>query len=149
MKRDDFAVLLAEDDEHDVLAIRRAWKRLGMGRPLQIVNDGEACLDHLYRRGAVAAEAPPPNLLLLDLHMPKLGGVETLAAIRADARFLDLPVVMLTTSKAEEDRARSYASGANAYLVKPAGFENLVEALNAINQFWALVALPETDNGKN
>jgi CheY-like chemotaxis protein len=151
MSSEDFVVLLAEDDEHDVVAIRRAWKRLAMGRPLQIVNDGEACLDYLYRRGIYAEEsqAPTPNLLLLDIHMPKLGGVETLAAIRADERFLNLPVIMLTTSKAEEDRARSYATGANAYLVKPVGFENLVGALKAINQFWALVARSETDNGKD
>lgn len=140
--RDDFVVLVAEDDEHDVIAIKRAWRTLGIANPLVIVNDGEACLDYLFRRGNYAT-ATLPGLLLLDLHMPRRDGLETLRAIRADARTARLPVVILTTSKAEEDRVRSYDMGANAYVVKPVGFENFTLALNSIHEFWKLVERPE------
>ena len=136
-KRDDFVVLVAEDDEHDIVAIRRAWRKLDIGNPLVIVNDGEACLDYLFKRGEHAA-ATMPGLLLLDLHMPRLDGLSTLRAIRADATTARLPVVILTTSKAEEDRLRSYDSGANAYIVKPVGFENFTSAMRTIHEFWNL-----------
>lgn len=141
-QRDDFFVLLAEDDEHDIIAIKRAWRTLGIPNPLAIVNDGEACLDYLFRRGDYV-NATLPGLLLLDLHMPRRDGLETLRAIRADARTARLPVVILTTSKAEEDRLRSYDFGANAYIVKPVGFENFTAAMRTIHAFWKLVERPE------
>lgn len=138
-RRDDFVVLVAEDDAHDIVAIRRAWRRLGIANPLTIVNDGEACLDYLREH---AAGAELPGLLLLDLHMPRLDGLGTLRAIRANAATAHLPVVILTTSKAEEDRVRSYALGANAYIVKPVGFENFMAALRTIHEFWHLAERP-------
>lgn len=143
--QDDFVVLVAEDDEHDIVAIRRAWRTLGIRNPLAIVHDGEACLDYLARRGEYA-DAPQPGLLLLDLHMPRLDGLETLRAIRADPATARLPVVILTTSKAEEDRLRSYDLGANAYIVKPVGFENFTMALRTIHEFWKLVERPEVNH---
>ncbi len=142
IQRDDFVVLVAEDDEHDVIAIKRAWRTLGIANPLVIVNDGEACLDYLFGRGEHAT-ATLPGLLLLDLHMPRRDGLETLRAIRADTATARLPVVILTTSKAEEDRLRSYDLGANAYIVKPVGFENFTAALRTIHEFWKLVERPE------
>lgn len=141
-QRDDFIVLLAEDDAHDVIAIKRAWRTLAIPNPLVIVNDGEACLDYLFGRGEYA-KATLPGLLLLDLHMPRRDGLETLRAIRADATTSRLPVVVLTTSKAEEDRLRSYDLGANAYIVKPVGFENFTAAMRTIHAFWKLVERPE------
>lgn len=141
-QRDDFVILVAEDDEHDIVAIRRAWRTLGIHTPLSIVHDGEDCLAYLFRRGAYAT-ATPPGLLLLDLHMPRLDGPGVLRAIRADPATARLPVVILTTSKAEEDRARCYDLGANAYIVKPVGFENFAAALRAIHEFWKLVERPE------
>ena len=144
MSDKDFVVLMAEDDEHDVIATRRAWKANRMLNPLYIVNDGEECLDYLYHRGAYrdAASAPHPGILLLDINMPKMDGLETLKAIRESDEFRHLPVIMLTTSQAEEDRLKSYAFGANAYIVKPIGFENFSEAIRTINLFWKLVELP-------
>lgn len=142
-RRDDFVVLVAEDDEHDIVAIRRAWRSLGIRNPLVIVHDGEACLDYLFGRGEYAT-APRPGLVLLDLHMPRLDGLGTLRAIRAEPGTARLPVVILTTSKAEEDRLCSYDLGANAYIVKPLGFEKLTAALRTIHEFWNLAERPET-----
>ena len=145
-RRDDFVVLVAEDDEHDIVAIRRAWRTLGIGNPLVIVNDGEACLDYLFGRGEYA-NAPLPGLVLLDLHMPRLDGLGALRAIRAAPRTARLPVVILTTSKDEEDRVRSYDLGANAYIVKPVGFDNFTAALRTIHEFWNLAHGPEVRHG--
>lgn len=144
MNERDFVVLMAEDDEHDVIATRRAWKANKMANPLYIVNDGEECLDYLHQRGAYRdpASSPPPGILLLDINMPKMDGLETLKAIRDSQEFRQLPVIMLTTSKAEEDRLKSYSLGANAYIVKPIGFDNFSEAIMTINLFWKLVELP-------
>ncbi len=144
MNEKDFVVLMAEDDEHDVIATRRAWKTNKMANPLYIVKDGEECLDYLYRRGAYGdpVSSPSPGILLLDINMPKMDGLETLKAIRDSREFRQLPVIMLTTSQAEEDRIKSYSLGANAYIVKPIGFDNFSEAIRTINLFWKLVELP-------
>lgn len=144
MSEKDFVVLMAEDDEHDVMATKRAWKSNKMANPLYIVNDGEECLDYLYRRGAYRdpASSPAPGILLLDINMPKMDGLETLKAIRESNEFRHLPVIMLTTSQAEEDRVKSYALGVNAYIVKPIGFDKFSEAIRTINLFWKLVELP-------
>jgi DNA-binding response OmpR family regulator len=135
---------MAEDDEHDVMATQRAWKANRMANRLCIVNDGEECLDYLFRRGVFRdpAVSPRPGIVLLDINMPRMDGLETLKAIRDCTEFKHIPVIMLTTSKAEEDRIRSYAYGANAYIVKPVGFENFSEAIRTINLFWKLVELP-------
>ena len=144
MNEKDFIVLMAEDDEHDIMATKRAWKANRMANPLYIVNDGEECLDYLFRRGAYTdpASSPRPGIVLLDINMPKMDGLETLKAIRESERFRPLPVIMLTTSQAEEDRVKSYDLGANAYIVKPIGFDNFSEAIRTINLFWQLVELP-------
>lgn len=144
MNDKELVVLMAEDDEHDVMATKRAWKANRMANRLFIVNDGEECLDYLFRRGPFSdsASAPTPGIVLLDINMPKMDGLETLKAIRDCVGFKHLPVIMLTTSKAEEDRVKSYAYGANAYIVKPVGFENFSEAIRTINLFWKLVELP-------
>lgn len=141
----DFVVLLVEDSEHDILSVQRAWKRHGIVNPLMIVRDGEECLDYLHRRGAYAdpGTAPRPGVILLDLHMPKMDGLEVLEHIRGDEELKNLLVVVLTTSKAEEDRVKSYDLGVNAYIVKPIGLENFSEAIRAIHMFWKLVELPE------
>ena len=136
-----FVVLLAEDSEHDIIATRRAWKKHNIVNPLMVVRDGEECLDYLYRRGRHAdpGAAPRPKVLLLDLKMPKMDGLAVLKHIRDDDDLRHLPVVVLTTSKAERDRLESYELGVNAYIVKPVGFENFAEAIRRINLFWELV----------
>lgn len=136
-----FVVLLAEDSEHDIIATRRAWKKHNILNPLMVVRDGEECLDYLYRRGQYSdpETSPRPKVLLLDLNMPKMDGLSVLKHIRDDGDMRHLPVVVLTTSKAEQDRIESYECGANAYIVKPVGFENFAEAIRSINVFWQLV----------
>jgi len=145
MPHEPFVVLMAEDDEHDILATRRAWKKHHISNPLYIVNNGEECLDFLHRRGKYSepGTAPRPGILLLDIRMPKMDGLAVLKHIRQDGQLRRLPVVILTTSRAEEDRLRSYDLGANAYVVKPVGFNNFSDAVRTINLFWQLVDLPE------
>jgi CheY-like chemotaxis protein len=149
MGKKPFVVLMAEDDEHDIVATRRAWKKHHIANPLYIVNDGEECLDFLHQRGKYSepGTAPRPGILLLDIKMPKVDGLTVLEQIREDGEFRHLPVIILTTSKAEEDRLRSYDLGANAYIVKPVGFENFSEAVRTISLFWQLVELPGEYHG--
>ncbi len=140
-------VLMAEDNKHDVVATRRAWKQHKISNPLHVVRDGEECLDYLHRRGPYSepGAAPYPDLLLLDLKMPKLDGLGVLKAIREDQRLQRLAVVVLTTSAADEDRVASYDLGANAYIRKPVGFDNFAAAIGAINLFWELVVVENHD----
>ena len=145
MTDNESVVLLAEDNDHDVLATQRAWKQHNILNPLEIVRDGEECLDYLHRRGKYADsdKAPRPKVLLLDIQMPKMDGLEVLKHIREDEDLCKLPVVILTTSKAEKDRVKGYDLGANAYIVKPVGFDNFAEAIHTINLFWTLVESPD------
>lgn len=144
MEKEPFVVLMAEDNEHDILATKRAWKKNKIANPLYITNDGEECLDYLRQRGkfSESGSAPRPGLLLLDINMPRMDGITVLRHVREDEKFHRLPVVMLTTSKAEEDRLRSYDIGANAYIIKPVGFDNFSTAIRTIHLFWQLVELP-------
>ncbi len=141
MTNEAFVVLLAEDSEHDIIATQRAWKKHSIVNPLVVVRDGEECLDYLYRRGRYADPETTlrPKVLLLDLNMPKMDGFAVLKHIRNDRNLRHLPVVVLTTSKAEQDRMESYKLGVNAYIVKPVGFENFADAIRSINLFWELV----------
>lgn len=144
-----FVVLMAEDNQDDVVATQRAWKKNNIANPIHFVNDGEECLDYLHQRGKYSASgsAPRPGILLLDINMPRMDGFAVLKHIREDRELQRLPVIILTTSKAEEDRVKSYALHANAYIQKPVGFQNFSEAVMAINLFWQLVELPEWKNG--
>ena len=145
MKKKPFPILMAEDDEHDIIAVKRAWKKHQIANPLHIVNDGEECLDYLHKRGKYCepGTAPRPGILLLDIKMPKMDGLAVLQYIRKSDEFHRLPVIILTTSKDDEDRLKSYDLRANAYIVKPIGFDNFSEAVKTINLFWELVELPE------
>lgn len=138
-------VLLAEDNEHDVLATERAWQILGYPGNLHIVRDGDECIDYLLGdnvdSGADASSRP--QLLLLDIDMPKVDGLEVLRTIRSSPLLRWLPVVMLTTSSDEKDLVACYEAGANAYVVKPDGLEVLCEALRKIHDFWALSMTPD------
>ena len=145
MSKKPFAVLMAEDEAHDIVATKRAWQKSNILNPLYVVNDGEECLAFLHQREKYrdVITAPRPGILLLDIKMPKMDGLSVLKHIREDDELHRLPVIMLTSSKAEEDRLKSYDLGVNAYIVKPVGFANLSEAVKTINLFWELVELPE------
>jgi CheY-like chemotaxis protein len=148
MGKEPFVVLMAEDNEHDIVATKRAWKKHYIANPLYIVKDGEECLDFLRKKGKYSepGAAPRPGILLLDINMPKMDGLSVLKEIRKDEDLRRLPVIILTTSKAEEDRLRGYDLGVNAYVVKPVGFENFSGAVRTISLFWQLVELPDGDH---
>lgn len=138
-------VLLAEDDPGDQELTRRALQEDIVRTVLYIVSDGEEAMDFLLRRGryANAAAAPRPDLLLLDLNMPKLDGRQVLERIRKDAGLRRLPVVVLTTSKQEEDIIRSYDLGCNSFITKPVDIVAFMRTVKELGSYWfELVTLP-------
>jgi CheY-like chemotaxis protein len=142
-------LLLADDDEEDRLMTGEALKESRLANDIRFVADGEELTDYLFRRGAYSdpAEAPTPGLILLDLNMPKKDGREVLAEIKNDPQLRQIPVVVLTTSKTEEDIVRSYELGVNSFITKPVTFEGLVEAMTVFSHYWfEIVALPTEDN---
>lgn len=135
-------ILLVEDSPADVRLTREALKEAKVLNNLHVVGDGVAALDFLYRRGAYTG-APRPALILLDLNLPKKDGREVLADIKADAELRCIPVVVLTTSKAEEDIIRSYNLHANAYVTKPVDLGQFLKVIRSFENFWlAVVTLP-------
>ena len=133
-------ILLVEDDSEDALLMRRALERSKLLLKMTRVMDGEEAMA-LLRREREYAEAARPDLVLLDLNMPKMSGYEVLTQIRANPALSTLPVVILTTSRAEEDVVRGYALRANAYVGKPVGLSGFTQVLEAIEGFWFTVAI--------
>lgn len=136
-------ILLAEDNPNDAELTIAALRESKMVSPIVRVADGAEALDFLYRRGAYAGRTDgPPSLILLDLKMPKVDGLEVLAAVKQDPDLHVIPVVMLTSSREEADLTRSYKRGANAYVVKPVDFDDFMRAVRDIGLFWGLVNEP-------
>jgi CheY-like chemotaxis protein len=135
-------VLLVEDDPGDELMTREAFADNKIGNKLHVAHDGEEALDFLYRRGDFA-DAPRVDLILLDLNLPKYDGRQVLERIRADPELTHMPVVVLTTSSAEEDIMRSYKLHANAYVTKPVDVSDFIAAVRQIDDFFvSVVRLP-------
>ncbi|HXS65745.1 MAG TPA: response regulator [Streptosporangiaceae bacterium] len=135
-------VLLVEDDPGDVLITKEAFEENKVRNQLNVVNDGVKALAYL-RREAEYADALRPDLILLDLNLPKMGGHEVLEQIKSDADLCSIPVVVLTTSDAEEDVLRSYNLHANAYVTKPVDFERFLSVVRQIDDFFvSVVKLP-------
>jgi len=138
-------ILMAEDDPDDQKITRKAFERAKLRNRLIFVNDGQELLDYLHRRGEFAdAEAHPfPDLILLDLNMPRKDGRAALSEIREDPELRHLPVVAMTTSKAEQDILQSYQLGVNSFITKPVTFNELVEVVQELNTYWVkIVKLP-------
>jgi CheY-like chemotaxis protein len=139
-------ILLCDDDEDDRLLTMQALREAHVSNNEVTVEDGEQLLDYLYQRGAYAGAtgaAPRPGMILLDLNMPKLDGREALKIIKNDPNLRDIPVVVLTTSRAEHDILRSYELGVNSFISKPVTFSGLVEAMNVLGRYWLeIVELP-------
>ena len=136
------SVLLVEDDPGDVVLIREAFEHNKVHNALNVVSDGVDALAFLRNEGA-HADAPRPDLILLDLNLPRMDGREVLAEIKGDAQLRTIPVVVLTTSAAEEDIVRSYDLHANAYVTKPVDFERFIEVVRQIDDFFvSVVKLP-------
>lgn len=135
-------ILLVEDSPADVLITREALTEAKLLNTIHVVENGVAALEFLRRQGKYAS-APRPDLILLDLNLPRKNGREVLAEIKTDADLKSIPVVVLTTSRAEEDVIKSYNLHANCYVVKPVEFDNFVKAVQSIRQFWfTVVTLP-------
>ena len=145
-------ILMADDDDDDCLLAREALAESRLANELYFVRDGEELMDYLYRRGKYVRESdsPRPGLILLDLNMPKKDGREALTLIKSDPNLRQIPVVVLTTSKAEEDVYRSYDLGANSFITKPVTFTSLVEVIKTIGKYWfEIVELPLERVGEN
>jgi len=139
-------ILMADDDADDRMLTRDALEESRLANELRFVADGEELMDYLKRRGRFAepASAPRPGVILLDLNMPRKDGREALREIKADAELRRIPIVVLTTSKAEEDILRSYDLGANSYITQPVTFESLVEVMRGLGRYWLeIVELPD------
>jgi CheY-like chemotaxis protein len=137
-------VLLVEDDPGDVLITREVLEHNTINNIVHVVSDGQEGLDFLYKRGA-HADAPQPDLILLDLNLPKYDGRQLLEQIKSDADLCHIPVVVLTTSSAEEDVLESYKLHANAYVTKPVDVDQFMRAVRQIDEFFIqVVRLPQS-----
>jgi CheY-like chemotaxis protein len=135
-------VLLVEDDEGDVLMTREAFEYYKIRNTLHVVTDGEQALQFVRQTGDFA-DAPRPGIIMLDLNLPRRDGLEVLAELKDDPELRVIPVVILTTSQAEEDIVRSYALHANAYVTKPVDFERFIDVIRQIDSFFiTVVKLP-------
>src|SRR5262245_41823659 len=143
-------ILMADDDADDRMMTKEAFEESRIVNDLRFVEDGVELMDYLQRRGKYAdpATSPRPGLILLDLNMPRMDGREALRAIKADPNLKNIRVVVLTTSKAEEDILRTYDLSAASYITKPVTFTGLVEVIRTLGKYWLeIVELP--DNGED
>lgn len=148
--RKPIIILLADDDEDDRMLAMDALIDSRLVNDLHMVVDGEELMDYLLRRGRYEAQAdsPRPGLILLDLNMPKMDGREALKEIKSNPNLRQIPIVVLTTSKAEEDIYRTYDLGANSFITKPMMFDSLVKVMKDIGKYWfEIVELPEETTG--
>jgi len=134
-------ILLVEDNPSDVELTVHALRRERLANRIEVVRDGEEALDYLFCRGAYAERAPkdPPRLVLLDLKLPKVDGLEVLRSIKSDQRTQAVPVVVLTSSREETDMVESYHLAANAYIQKPVDFDQFRETIKQVGLFWLVV----------
>ena len=138
-------ILMADDDADDRLLAKDALTECRLANDLHFVENGEELLDYLHRRNRFTklADSPRPGLILLDLNMPKKDGREALQEIKADPELRKIPVVVLTTSKADADIGRIYALGANSFIAKPVSFDSLVNVMKVLGRYWfEIVELP-------
>ncbi len=148
MSTEDFAlgrpavVLLVEDNDNDVELTKLGFRRSKLAVDLRHVSNGEECLRYLRKQGPYATE-PTPDLVLLDLNMPRMGGLEVLREVGQDEALKHLPIVILTSSKSDEEVTKSYKLRCSSYLVKPIDFEGFAQMIRSLNDYWfTLVVLP-------
>ena len=134
-------ILMVEDNPQDEMLTLRSLRKINLGNPVEVVRDGQQALDYLFKEGPFAGRPGPdlPAFVLLDLGLPRVGGLEVLARIRADARTRALPVVVFTSSSEEEDRLASALHGANSFVRKPVDFAGFVEKVAKLGVYWLAV----------
>jgi len=147
-------VLLIEDDENDADLALYALKKFNLGNRIQVINDGAEAVDFIFARGRYEqrTEVLRPKLILLDLKLPKLNGVEILEMLKADPRTKNIPVVIMTSSQEAPDLQRCYALGANSYIVKPVDFEQFAKAVQQVGLYWYVLNQPwhrAVENGQD
>jgi CheY-like chemotaxis protein len=136
-------ILLVEDNEHDIELTLAALESHNVANEVDIVRDGADALDFLYRRGAFSNRSNElPVVILLDLKMPRVDGLEVLRQVKEDPELKKIPVVMLTSSREEQDLIRSYELGVNAYVVKPVNFQQFMDSVKQLGCFWAVINEP-------
>ena len=141
-------ILLAEDNENDVVLTRQGFKRCKLALNLHHVKDGEECMAFLRKQGKYS-DAPTPDLLLLDLNMPRMDGREVLAALVADETLNAVPVVVLTTSAQDEEILKMYKMRCSSYIVKPVDFDQFLHVVRSIAEYWfTVVVLPKEDSAQ-
>jgi two-component system response regulator len=144
---DPVEILLVEDNPNDVALTLRAFKKNNLANNIQVVRDGAEALEFIFCTGAYADRAieDVPKVILLDLKLPLVDGMEVLRKIKADARTQKIPVVMLTTSREESDIVESYQLGVNSYIVKPVDFEQFTQAMRTLGMYWLLLNQPPSE----
>ena len=143
-------ILIVEDDPKDVELTLTALEEYNLANEVVVTRDGEEALDYLYRRGTFKMRTGEnPAVLLLDLKLPKINGLEVLQQIRSDEKLKMIPVVVLTSSREEKDLVASYKLGVNAYVVKPVDFHDFVNAIKELGVFWAVINEPPPGSIKN
>lgn len=140
-------ILLVEDNPDDVKITERALKKGKVLNTLFVARDGQEALDFLFNEGEYTdpRKAPRPGLILLDINLPKVNGIDVLKKVKANERLRRIPVIMLTVSKRDEDIIRSYDLGVNSYIIKPVEFDKFVETIKNIELYWLLTNIPSTE----
>ena len=139
-------ILLVEDNEHDAELTMRALKKAGLANKLLWVKDGEQALDYLFRRGAFAGrDEVSPRMVLLDLKMPRVDGIEVLKAVKADEKTRRIPIIVMTSSQEEKDVAQTYDLGVNSYVVKPVDFAAVAELVRQAGYYWLAINRTPTE----
>lgn len=149
--KDPIVILMADDDDDDFILTEKALTESKLLNTLIRVKDGEELLDYLLQRGEYnASNTTRPGVILLDLNMPRKDGREALREIKSNPDLHDIPVVVFTTSKAEEDIYRSYQLGVNSFITKPVTFENLISVMQTLGRYWfEIVELPQPNGSRN
>lgn len=144
-------ILLVEDNLQDIEITRRAFAKGRVSSELVVVRDGEEAIEYLHHRGKYRdpASSPRPGMILLDLNLPKVGGMEVLQHIKNDAGLRIIPVIVLTVSEREQDVVRSYELGVNTYIQKPIEFETFQRVITAVHEYWTLIATLPPHNGRS
>ena len=142
MKADVKKILIVDDSPKDVMLVISALAEKNLANEVDVAEDGIEALDYLYKRGKFADVKGRPAVILLDIKMPRMNGIEVLRHIRADPEFRLMPVVMVTSSAEERDLVESYKLGANSYVVKPVDIIQFIDAIKTLGQYWAVINQP-------